>query len=157
MWWVVKHCNMLPRVVVQFPSVEIFKTQLDLVPHNLLYGPCLSVWDVWNQMTFRDAFPQLCDPGMWDDVCFSVDLPNFWCWLCFLTIGIVALWSLALLAFERYIVICRPLRNTRLRGKHAALGIAFVWIFSFIWTVPPTMGWSSYTTSKIGTTCEPNW
>ncbi|KFZ45808.1 Opsin-VA, partial [Antrostomus carolinensis] len=71
--------------------------------------------------------------------------------------GIVALWSLALLAFERYIVICRPLGNMRLRGKHAALGIAFVWTFSFVWTIPPTMGWSSYTTSKIGTTCEPNW
>ncbi|NXY19060.1 OPSO protein, partial [Atrichornis clamosus] len=71
--------------------------------------------------------------------------------------GIVALWSLALLAFERYIVICRPLRNTRWRGRHAALGIAFAWTYSFIWTIPPTMGWSSYTTSKIGTTCEPNW
>ncbi|XP_054839110.1 opsin-VA-like [Eublepharis macularius] len=71
--------------------------------------------------------------------------------------GIVALWSLALLAFERYFVICRPLGNMRLQGKHAALGIAFVWVFSFIWTIPPTMGWSSYTTSKIGTTCEPNW
>ncbi|XP_034993694.1 vertebrate ancient opsin [Zootoca vivipara] len=71
--------------------------------------------------------------------------------------GIVALWSLALLAFERYVVICRPLGNMRLKGKHAALGVAFVWVFSFIWTIPPTMGWSSYTTSKIGTTCEPNW
>ncbi|NWZ98104.1 OPSO protein, partial [Nesospiza acunhae] len=71
--------------------------------------------------------------------------------------GIVALWSLALLAFERYVVICRPLRNARLRGKHAALGIVFVWSFSFIWTIPPTTGWSSYTPSKIGTTCEPNW
>uniref|UniRef100_A0A8C3EMU4 Uncharacterized protein n=1 Tax=Corvus moneduloides TaxID=1196302 RepID=A0A8C3EMU4_CORMO len=67
--------------------------------------------------------------------------------------GIVALWSLALLAFERYIVICRPLRNMRLRGKQAALGIVFVWTFSFIWTIPPTTGWSSYTASKIGTTC----
>lgn len=75
----------------------------------------------------------------------------------FLPTGIVALWSLALLAFERYIVICRPLGNVRLRGRHAALGIAFVWVFSFLWTIPPTVGWSSYTTSKIGTTCEPNW
>ncbi|XP_069095868.1 vertebrate ancient opsin-like isoform X2 [Pleurodeles waltl] len=71
--------------------------------------------------------------------------------------GIVALWSLAILAFERFIVICRPLGNLRLRGKHSALGIVFVWVFSFIWTIPPTLGWSSYTTSKIGTTCEPNW
>ncbi|XP_075072288.1 opsin-VA-like [Mixophyes fleayi] len=71
--------------------------------------------------------------------------------------GIVALWSLSILAFERYVVICRPLGNLRLRGKHSAIGILFVWGFSFIWTIPPTMGWSSYTTSKIGTTCEPNW
>uniref|UniRef100_A0A8C6YG81 G-protein coupled receptors family 1 profile domain-containing protein n=1 Tax=Naja naja TaxID=35670 RepID=A0A8C6YG81_NAJNA len=71
--------------------------------------------------------------------------------------GIVALWSLALLAFERYVVICHPLGNRHFKGKHAALGIAFVWVFSLIWTIPPTMGWSSYTPSKIGTTCEPNW
>ncbi|KAI1894578.1 hypothetical protein AGOR_G00117220 [Albula goreensis] len=70
---------------------------------------------------------------------------------------IVALWSLAVLAFERFFVICRPLGNIRLRGKHAALGLLFVWTFSFIWTIPPVLGWSSYTTSKIGTTCEPNW
>uniref|UniRef100_A0A8C1YL28 Vertebrate ancient long opsin a n=1 Tax=Cyprinus carpio TaxID=7962 RepID=A0A8C1YL28_CYPCA len=71
--------------------------------------------------------------------------------------GIVALWSLAVLAFERFFVICRPLGNIRLRGKHAALGLLFVWTFSFIWTIPPVLGWSSYTVSKIGTTCEPNW
>ncbi|MGH0130897.1 UNVERIFIED_CONTAM: hypothetical protein FKN15_044195 [Acipenser sinensis] len=72
-------------------------------------------------------------------------------------LGIVALWSLAVLAFERFFVICRPLGNIRLRGKHAAFGLLFVWSFSFICTIPPTMGWSSYTVSKIGTTCEPNW
>ncbi|XP_076831305.1 vertebrate ancient long opsin a [Brachyhypopomus gauderio] len=71
--------------------------------------------------------------------------------------GIVALWSLAILAFERFFVICRPWGNTRLQGKHAALGLLFVWMYSFICTIPPVLGWSSYTVSKIGTTCEPNW
>lgn len=71
--------------------------------------------------------------------------------------GIVALWSLAVLSFERFFVICRPLGNIRLRGKHAALGLLFVWTFSLIWTIAPVLGWSSYTVSKIGTTCEPNW
>uniref|UniRef100_A0A4W4EJD0 Vertebrate ancient long opsin b n=1 Tax=Electrophorus electricus TaxID=8005 RepID=A0A4W4EJD0_ELEEL len=56
--------------------------------------------------------------------------------------GIVALWSLAILAFERFFVICRPLKNVRLGGKQAALGLLFVWAFSFIWTVPPVFGWS---------------
>ncbi|NXU90621.1 OPSO protein, partial [Xiphorhynchus elegans] len=71
--------------------------------------------------------------------------------------GVVALWSLALLAFERYFVICQPLGKLPLGGKQAALGIGWVWAFSFMWTLPPAVGWSSYTTSKIGTTCELNW
>nr|XP_032818534.1 pineal opsin isoform X2 [Petromyzon marinus] len=71
--------------------------------------------------------------------------------------GVVALWSLALLAFERYFVICRPLGNFRLQSKHAVLGLAVVWVFSLACTLPPVLGWSSYRPSMIGTTCEPNW
>ncbi|XP_077585375.1 vertebrate ancient long opsin a isoform X1 [Stigmatopora nigra] len=71
--------------------------------------------------------------------------------------GIVALWSLAVLSFERFFVICRPLGNIRLQAKHAVTGLLFVWIFSFVWTFPPVLGWNRYTVSKIGTTCEPDW
>ncbi|XP_061692724.1 vertebrate ancient long opsin a [Syngnathoides biaculeatus] len=71
--------------------------------------------------------------------------------------GIVALWSLAVLSFERFFVICRPLGNIRLQAKHAIMGLLFVWIFSFVWTFPPVLGWNRYTVSKIGTTCEPDW
>ncbi|XP_077468936.1 vertebrate ancient long opsin a isoform X1 [Stigmatopora argus] len=71
--------------------------------------------------------------------------------------GIVALWSLAILSFERFFVICRPLGNIRLQAKHAVMGLLFVWIFSFVWTFPPVLGWNRYTVSKIGTTCEPDW
>lgn len=71
--------------------------------------------------------------------------------------GIVAMWSLAVLSFERFFVICRPLGNMRLQAKHAVIGLLFVWTFSFIWTFPPVLGWNRYTVSKIGTTCEPDW
>ncbi|TDH00869.1 hypothetical protein EPR50_G00174220 [Perca flavescens] len=71
--------------------------------------------------------------------------------------GIVAMWSLSVLSFERFFVVCRPMGNIRLQTKHAVLGLVFVWTFSFICTIPPVLGWNSYTTSKIGTTCEPNW
>ncbi|XP_054655084.1 vertebrate ancient long opsin a isoform X1 [Dunckerocampus dactyliophorus] len=71
--------------------------------------------------------------------------------------GIVALWSLAVLSFERFFVICRPLGNIRLQAKHAVMGLLFVWTFSFICTFPPVLGWNRYTVSKIGTTCEPDW
>ncbi|NWI56217.1 OPSO protein, partial [Calyptomena viridis] len=59
--------------------------------------------------------------------------------------------SLALLALQRDLVICHP------RVRPAALGIVWVWLFSLLCTIPPALGWSSYTTSKTGTTCEPNW
>lgn len=71
--------------------------------------------------------------------------------------GIVAMWSLAVLSFERFFVICRPLGNMRLQAKHAVIGLLFVWTFSFVWTFPPVLGWNRYTVSKIGTTCEPDW
>ncbi|KAA8584048.1 hypothetical protein FQN60_015256, partial [Etheostoma spectabile] len=89
---------------------------------------------------------------------------RFTCFIVFLTnvsadfnIWIVAMWSLSVLSFERFFVVCRPLGNIRLQTKHAVLGLVFVWTFSFICTIPPVLGWNSYTTSKIGTTCEPNW
>ncbi|XP_010219919.1 PREDICTED: vertebrate ancient opsin-like [Tinamus guttatus] len=71
--------------------------------------------------------------------------------------GLAALWSLALLAVERSFVVCLPPGSTCLAGKHMALGIAFVWSFSFIWTILPTMGYhcyTSYSTNKI-TSCTP--
>ncbi|KAM4701992.1 pinopsin-like [Discoglossus pictus] len=71
--------------------------------------------------------------------------------------GIVGLWSLAILAFERYIVICKPLGDFRFKQRHAVTGCAFTWIWALIWTAPPLFGWSSYVTEGLGTSCGPNW
>ncbi|CAJ0968812.1 unnamed protein product [Ranitomeya imitator] len=71
--------------------------------------------------------------------------------------GIVGLWSLAILAFERYIVICKPMGDFRFQQKHAIMGCAFTWIWAFTWTSPPLFGWCSYVTEGLGTSCGPNW
>ncbi|XP_067421893.1 pinopsin-like isoform X1 [Emydura macquarii macquarii] len=71
--------------------------------------------------------------------------------------GIVGLWSLAILAFERYIVICKPVGDFRFQHKHAVLGCAFTWIWSLLWTAPPLLGWSSYVPEGLRTSCGPNW
>lgn len=39
---VTKHWNRLPRVVVESPSLEIFKNRLDVVMHNQPKSSCLS-------------------------------------------------------------------------------------------------------------------
>ncbi|KFZ62986.1 Pinopsin, partial [Antrostomus carolinensis] len=71
--------------------------------------------------------------------------------------GIVGLWSLAILAFERYVVVCRPLGDFRFRHRHAVIGCAFTWSWSLLWTTPPLLGWSSYVPEGLRTSCGPNW
>ncbi|XP_063300654.1 pinopsin-like [Pelobates fuscus] len=71
--------------------------------------------------------------------------------------GIVGLWSLAILAFERYLVICKPMGDFRFQQRHAVLGCAFTWVWSFIWTCPPLFGWCSYVPEGLRTSCGPNW
>ncbi|XP_029469390.1 pinopsin-like [Rhinatrema bivittatum] len=71
--------------------------------------------------------------------------------------GIVGLWSLAVLAFERYIVICKSMGDFRFQQKHAVIGCAFTWAWSLIWTTPPLFGWCSYVPEGLRTSCGPNW
>lgn len=56
--------------------------------------------------------------------------------------GQVALWSLVVLAIERYIVVCKPMGNFRFSSSHAMMGIAFTWVMAFSCAAPPLFGWS---------------
>lgn len=56
----------------------------------------------------------------------------------------VSLWSLAVVAFERYLVICKPLGNFTFRGTHAIVGCMITWVFGLVASVPPLFGWSRY-------------
>ncbi|XP_027563015.1 blue-sensitive opsin-like, partial [Neopelma chrysocephalum] len=69
----------------------------------------------------------------------------------------VSLWSLAVVAFERYLVICKPLGNFTFRGSHAVLGCAVTWIFSLISSAPPLFGWSRYIPEGLQCSCGPDW
>ncbi|NWU40863.1 OPSUV protein, partial [Hylia prasina] len=56
--------------------------------------------------------------------------------------GMVTGWSLAFLAFERYIVICKPFGNFRFNSRHALLVVAATWIIGVSVAIPPFFGWS---------------
>lgn len=60
--------------------------------------------------------------------------------------GEIALWSLVVLAIERYIVVCKPMTNFRFGEKHAVTGVAFTWIMALTCAAPPLFGWSRYAT-----------
>ncbi|KAM6288921.1 blue-sensitive opsin-like [Aegotheles albertisi] len=71
--------------------------------------------------------------------------------------GMVSLWSLAVVAFERYLVVCKPLGSFTFRGSHALLGCAATWAFGLVAALPPLFGWSRYIPEGLQCSCGPDW
>ncbi|XP_077001187.1 medium-wave-sensitive opsin 3 [Tamandua tetradactyla] len=70
--------------------------------------------------------------------------------------GITGLWSLAIISWERWLVICKPFGNMRFDAKLALVGIAFSWVWAAVWTAPPIFGWSRYWPHGLKTSCGPD-
>uniref|UniRef100_A0A3Q3X4M0 Rhodopsin n=1 Tax=Mola mola TaxID=94237 RepID=A0A3Q3X4M0_MOLML len=71
--------------------------------------------------------------------------------------GMVSLWSLAVIAFERWLVICKPLGNFAFKPNHALACCVFTWFFALIASVPPLFGWSRYIPEGLQCSCGPDW
>ncbi|XP_036389248.1 parapinopsin a [Megalops cyprinoides] len=71
--------------------------------------------------------------------------------------GIAALCTVAVIAVDRFIVVCKPLGSIMFQTRHAVAGVALSWVWSFIWNTPPLFGWGSYQLEGVGTSCAPDW
>ncbi|KAG7228118.1 hypothetical protein INR49_013401, partial [Caranx melampygus] len=67
--------------------------------------------------------------------------------------GEIALWSLVVLAIERYIVVCKPMTNFRFGEKHAIAGLGFTWIMALTCATPPLFGWSRFIPEGMQCSC----
>ncbi|TST85782.1 Red-sensitive opsin [Bagarius yarrelli] len=70
--------------------------------------------------------------------------------------GIAGLWSLTVISFERWVVVCKPFGNVKFDGKWASGGIIFTWVWSAFWTACPIFGWSRYWPHGLKTSCGPD-
>ncbi|KAL7838730.1 hypothetical protein AOLI_G00271340 [Acnodon oligacanthus] len=70
--------------------------------------------------------------------------------------GVTALWSLTIISWERWVVVCKPFGNVKFDGKWAAGGIIFSWVWATIWCSPPIFGWSRYWPHGLKTSCGPD-
>lgn len=77
--------------------------------------------------------------------------------LSFLFAGVVSLISLAVLSYERYCTMMGATQADSTNYRKVVMGIAFSWIYSMVWTVPPLFGWSRYGPEGPGTTCSVDW
>ncbi|KAM7002189.1 LOW QUALITY PROTEIN: parietopsin [Tautogolabrus adspersus] len=71
--------------------------------------------------------------------------------------GLVSLWTLTLLAYERYNVVCKPRAGLKMSMRRSIIGLLFVWIFCLFWAVAPLFGWSSYGPEGVQTSCSLAW
>nr|UVF22953.1 rhodopsin [Salmo salar] len=67
--------------------------------------------------------------------------------------GEIGLWSLVVLAIERWLVVCKPISNFRFSETHAIIGVAFTWVMASACSVPPLLGWSRYIPEGMQCSC----
>uniref|UniRef100_A0A2K6QBH2 G-protein coupled receptors family 1 profile domain-containing protein n=1 Tax=Rhinopithecus roxellana TaxID=61622 RepID=A0A2K6QBH2_RHIRO len=70
--------------------------------------------------------------------------------------GITGLWSLAIISWERWMVVCKPFGNVRFDAKLAIVGIVFSWVWAAVWTAPPIFGWSRAGSWLLGSSPPPH-
>ncbi|XP_071773525.1 blue-sensitive opsin-like isoform X1 [Centroberyx gerrardi] len=71
--------------------------------------------------------------------------------------GMVSLWSLAVIAFERWLVICKPLGTFVFKPDHALACCALTWVCALAASLPPLVGWSRYIPEGLQCSCGPDW
>nr|UVC66202.1 rhodopsin [Myripristis pralinia] len=67
--------------------------------------------------------------------------------------GMISLWSLVVLAVERWVVVCKPISNFRFGENHAIMGVSLTWAMGLACTVPPLVGWSRYIPEGMQCSC----
>lgn len=78
---------------------------------------------------------------------------GFWLYL----MGLTNLYTHAVIAVDRYIVIAKPLSAHRITTRVAVVAVLVVWIQGLVWASFPHFGWGKYTYEPARTSCAVEW
>jgi len=67
--------------------------------------------------------------------------------------GCVSIWTMVMIAFDRYNVIVKGMSADPLTNKKASIQIFLVWAWSAVWTLLPFFGWNRYVPEGNMTSC----
>ncbi|XP_070495978.1 rhodopsin-like [Chironomus tepperi] len=73
--------------------------------------------------------------------------------MCGSLFGCISIWTMTMIAFDRYNVIVKGITGKPLTHGGAILRIFFVWAASILWTLLPLFGWNRYTPEGNMTAC----
>jgi r-opsin len=71
--------------------------------------------------------------------------------------GLVSIWSMTMIAFDRYNVIVKGLAGKPLTSNGALLRIFVIWIICIGWALAPMFGWNQYVPEGNMTACGLNY
>ncbi|XP_011187685.2 opsin Rh2 [Zeugodacus cucurbitae] len=84
-------------------------------------------------------------------------LGPLWCdiyAICGSMFGCVSIWSMCMIALDRYNVIVKGVSGRPMTIKLALVKIMAIWLFATFWTLAPLMGWSRYVPEGNLTACS---
>lgn len=67
--------------------------------------------------------------------------------------GLVSIWSMTMIAFDRYNVIVKGLSAKPLTSNGAILRILVIWVICGLWSASPWFGWNKYVPEGNMTAC----
>lgn len=67
--------------------------------------------------------------------------------------GCTSIWSMTMIAFDRYNVIVKGLAAKPMTIKLALLKILLIWLHAVLWTIAPLLGWNRYVPEGNMTSC----
>ncbi|KAL9696577.1 hypothetical protein quinque_016156 [Culex quinquefasciatus] len=121
-------------VVYIFTNTKTLRTPSNLLVVNLAFSDFLMMFTMGPPMVIN------CYHETWVFGPFACELYGMLGSL----FGCVSIWSMTLIAFDRYNVIVKGLSAKPMTNNGALLRIFLVWASCLAWTIPPFFGWNRY-------------
>nr|QIW86033.1 opsin M5 [Neogonodactylus oerstedii] len=127
-----------------------FKSKILRTPANILVLN-VAISDLIMTLSNYPTFIYNCfHGGVW---MFSA----FWCSMYGALAGVTGvstIWSLAMISFDRYNIICNSFNGPKLTRGKALLCISWCWAMALLWNGLPFFGWGRYTLEGILDSCS---
>nr|ACR24651.1 permethrin resistance-associated opsin [Culex pipiens pallens] len=130
-------------VINIFTSTKTLKTPSNLLVVNLAFSDFLMMFTMGPPMVMN------CYYETWVFGPFACEVYA----MCGSLFGCASIWTMTLIAFDRYNVIVKGLAAKPMTNSGAMIKILGVWAFSLFWTLAPFFGWNRYVPEGNMTAC----
>ncbi|TMW44031.1 hypothetical protein DOY81_010889 [Sarcophaga bullata] len=131
-------------VVYIFGGTKSLRTPANLLVLNLAFSDFCMMASQCPIMLINFYFETWMFGPLWCDI-YAV---------CGSMFGCVSIWSMCMIALDRYNVIVKGVSGRPMTVKLAIMKIASIWSFATFWTFMPLLGWSSYVPEGNLTACS---